>query len=982
MAMCMLTCRGAILVGCLLALPTLGAAETAPASPPALTSESSFESEAPKWDPTYYSTTVLAPKDGAAKFCSFQRGGVQTIYTSEVLGASPLTPERAKHTPYFDQGIMVGFATGENYDYRIGPIVHKQRLLEGHLPIVVTEWDDKDTPTPLHYEETSFARIMADPVAIRRGDENAAAMLALKITNPGKEDRTATVRMIINASNNSQPRGYAAIRYQAALKVDGNRALNAAGQTRLTWSAPKSATVRPALQAEVPKILEFGPTMPEGVVRPAAVKEPAFTRYSPSRTLENHQAHKAFDHLGPSYWTPETTISQGSVGLGLEFPQKRSLRSVVVTWDGIMPPADGYRLEGFDGAKWFAIPADINGKPPLELKDHPEVVTEIGAGWLLNFAAVEVKGFRVMVDKLMKNAEKPSIGAIEYSSSLGVDPKTEEPIWSGTDSDFVANHVDFEVPVAAGKSETIYVNVPFKPASESESRWLAKADFGKERDRVAKFWRDTFAKGAKLELPEEYPVNVWEANLHHMMTTAERNPDTGHTITLTALGWYEGVWASLSSMEIIALDERGFHSDAAAYLEPFIAWQGTMDPPGEYKTKAGFLASNDPYTWVRWVSNHGFLLWAMANHYRMSNDRAWLDAKLPNILAGVDWIQRERARNKSLNADGTKPPHWGLLPPGSTGDGAPNCYGFMGDAVTWRSLDNVAAVLEDIKHPRAAEVRGAADEYKQSILTGVQWAREHTPAYELQSTKEKIPFIANDIYNVWKINTGVADPNVNFHIWWMDVGPLHLVDLGVLDPKSDMTGYLLQAAKDRWMKGNITNAEPYYCPQRTAFLGRDEIEDFVTMYYSLLVEGMDRQTFVTGEYHHGQQNLPFCDGEQSRTQRMMLVRENDGGVDYASATPRAWLADGKRIALSNACTYYGNTTLVIESKAAKGTINATVVTPDRKQVPLRLKLRHPEAKPIKGVTVNGKPLPASSVDGEWISLPQGTKKTLKIVASY
>ena len=154
-----------------------------------------------------------------------------------------------------------------------------------------------------------------------------------------------------------------------------------------------------------------------------------------------------------------------------------------------------------------------------------------------------------------------------------------------------------------------------------------------------------------------------------MMTTAERNPDTGHTITLTAIGWYEGVWASLSAMEVIALDERGFHADAAAYLEPFIAWQGTMDPPGEFKTKDGFLASNDPYTWVRWISNHGFLLWAMANHYRMSDDRAWLEAKLPNMLAAVDWIERERARTKKLNADGTKPPHWGLLPPGPRATG-------------------------------------------------------------------------------------------------------------------------------------------------------------------------------------------------------------------------------------------------------------------------------------------------------------------------
>jgi hypothetical protein len=370
----------------------------------------------------------------------------------------------------------------------------------------------------------------------------------------------------------------------------------------------------------------------------------------------------------------------------------------------------------------------------------------------------------------------------------------------------------------------------------------------------------------------------------------------------------------------------------------------------------------------------------MADHYRFSADRPWLDRVLPNMLAAVDWIEQERARTKELSIDGAKPPQWGLLPPGSTGDGAPNCYGFMGDAVTWRALDAVAAVLNEIDHPRAAGARAAADEYKQSILRGVEWARAHTPPYTLKSGQQ-IPFIANDIYNVWKINTGAKDPNVNFHIWWMDVGPLHLVDMGVLDAKSELTGYLLDAAQDRWMKGNVSTAEPYYNPQRAAFLGRDQIEDFVEMYYTLLVEGMDRQTFVTGEYHHGQQNLPSCDAEQSRTQRMTLVREAGGGVDYGAAIPRAWLQDGKRVAFTDARTYFGKTTLVIESQAAHGTITATITPPDRKDAPLRLRLRHPEAKPIASVNVNDRPLDRADIAGEWITLPAG-RKTLRIVATY
>jgi hypothetical protein len=58
----------------------------------------------------------------------------------------------------------------------------------------------------------------------------------------------------------------------------------------------------------------------------------------------------------------------------------------------------------------------------------------------------------------------------------------------------------------------------------------------------------------------------------------------------------------------------------------------------------------------------------------------------------------------------------------------------------------------------------------------------------------------------------------------------------------------------------------------------------------------------------------------------------------------------------------------------------SIQTPDRKEVPLRL--RHPEAKAIQSVTVNGKTLALTEINGEWINLPTGTKQTLQIVANY
>jgi hypothetical protein len=142
--------RGAILLVTILAPSAIGQAQVATAPAGEVPAEASFESEGPKWAPTWFAVTPLSAKDGGAKFGTFARGGIQTIYTSEVLGHSPLTPERAVWNKFHDQGIMVGFATGDKYDYRdshLDPV--KQALYGGSLPIVVTTWEDKETTDSL-----------------------------------------------------------------------------------------------------------------------------------------------------------------------------------------------------------------------------------------------------------------------------------------------------------------------------------------------------------------------------------------------------------------------------------------------------------------------------------------------------------------------------------------------------------------------------------------------------------------------------------------------------------------------------------------------------------------------------------------------------------------------------------------------------------------------------------------------------------------
>ena len=97
----------------------------------------------------------------------------------------------------------------------------------------------------------------------------------------------------------------------------------------------------------------------------------------------------------------------------------------------------------------------------------------------------------------------------------------------------------------------------------------------------------------------------------------------------------------------------------------------------------------------------------------------------------------------------------------------------------------------------------------------------------------------------------------------------------------------------------------------------DEPDQLVLSLYGQLAAGMTPNTFVAGEAA----SVAPLDGLRYRamylppnsvsndafleTLRLMLVQEPAGGLRLAFATPRAWLAPGKRIAVAGAPTGFG-----------------------------------------------------------------------------
>jgi len=919
-----------------------------------LPEEPTYESACANWTPLTGQCVVLAAKNSRAKFISTQGGGVHTVYVSEALGHCPLLPSAAQLEPYLPEGVQVLIGTGANPDFRLSarPDV-RQRLLDGCLPLVTTTWEDG--AAKLMYEQLAFVRLIGNRLDVTKGDENSAAFVRLRVRNLSDGEQPVDVWLSICGSSNGQGRSVATYDYRAPLYFAGDRVVTSGGRVRVLWKAPPGAKILDhRLREKLPVPEEYGDYADTPV---------------PGRELD-----KAFDKLFATSWTPVQSEFKGTAGIGLRFPEPRWVNAITLLSLGSMFPApDGQEVQYFDGSKWKSVAFSINGKTIDELKANPEAAAQLGDLRNYRFGPVRADAIRLMITRMPPGKPSPAINSFEVTYSFDYDPSTGVGKWIDTGAgDPLSSYVHFRFPVPARGARDMAVLVPFLPADEREVSWLERRDVEEEAKLVRDYWKAIVHAGASFQIPERVVQEVLNANIPHIFASADIDPTNGLAILKANVGWYEAVWGNLAAAEIIGLDLLGYHKDAEQYLETFIKWQGKSTPPGNFKSKEGFLSSADEYTWVRWTSNHGFLLWALSEHYLLSGDRQWLDRVLPNILAACDWIERERARTKVESPEGTRPPEWGLMPPGVTGDGAPPCYSFPTDAFTWAGLNAAATLLREIGHSRAPEFTSAVDDYRKCILRAVAWATEHAPPYRLRSG-ETIPLVPIDVYNTWNIT------NDNKHPWWLDVGPLHLVDCGVVDPGSALATLMIRIAEDYWLKHYLALDEPWYAPQRAIYYGRDQINHFLAVYYNELAEGMDRQTYSPVEGHGGVQNLPWADGEHIRFVRMMLIREDPGALTLCPAIPRAWLEHGRRLSVREAPTRFGNISFDIRSDVQHNKIEVRISPPRRKAVPIRLRLRHPQGKPIGTVILNGKP--HRDFDGEWVIIPAG-QATARIQALY
>jgi hypothetical protein len=234
-------------------------------------------------------------------------------------------------------------------------------------------------------------------------------------------------------------------------------------------------------------------------------------------------------------------------------------------------------------------------------------------------------------------------------------------------------------------------------------------------------------------------------------------------------------------------------------------------------------------------------------------------------------------------------------------------------------------------------------------------------------------------------------PGRRLDLWYptdVDTGAMHLLRLKALPAQGLLADALLNDHEDNlYLHGWGMANEPVYNPQATAYLLRDDPPAIIRAFYSYMACAFSHSVLEPVEHRWtwGQYfGPPSTDGAWFELYRNMLVRElDDGSLLLLQATPRKWLADGRHIEVKRAPTHYGDISFTIESRAGSGSLVATIDMPKRRPPEkLFVRLRHPEAKPIRSVTVNEQNWTGFDPGKEWVVIEKPRPERYTIVVHY
>jgi hypothetical protein len=545
------------------------------------------------------------------------------------------------------------------------------------------------------------------------------------------------------------------------------------------------------------------------------------------------------------------------------------------------------------------------------------------------------------------------------------------------------------------------------------------------------FPKPEFEPLMKVEVPCEKLTAQWNLGAWHLARHAVKN-DKGQ---LRFNDFPYGILASENYLIFRVLDLMGMHKAAADGLDQWLTlpmetkivpgqgghhgWAKPDRPVGLFTDGRGCLthAEGSPLG----VGGHmdgvhsmgpGAIMYPLTEHFRVTGDKEWLKANAPRMKANVEWILRQRRvlagvvpRGERLWCKGLQPPH--QVTPDSGGQ---LMQFYESEAYYWLAVQRFAQILSQVDATEGARLAAEAEAYRNDLKAAVERSIALSPVTLVRdgTYHSFIPFacyVRGFASGAWSWRRPGSGHHVGGLYWDTIQSADPLVSPAALLPPGDprVQGHL-DVLEDRLLLENpkvaqvtkgfdvekhwFAHAAWQYQPglerHANVHLAADDAPNFLRSWlnqYAVIL--LPDAGYIFREHTiGGPPDKIFEEAAFLERFRDMLVMEEGESLWLARAMPRSWLEQDKKISVKNAPTHFGAVAYEIVSDVNHGKITATVEMPPRnppKNVILRF--RHPDGKPMRSVTINGKRHTRFDAQRETINLPASTKP-LDVRAEY
>jgi hypothetical protein len=488
------------------------------------------------------------------------------------------------------------------------------------------------------------------------------------------------------------------------------------------------------------------------------------------------------------------------------------------------------------------------------------------------------------------------------------------------------------------------------------------------------YWDRVLAGGVQIELPDRWLADVIRANQVHLLMAA-RNKDEGRLVV---------PWIA-ADRYLFALDSEGnsvirglAYCGQLDFAQRAIAYHFSQYRPEGFMTTGYTLMGN------------GWHLWALGEYVRLASAENWFASVAEKSAGLCRWVIAQLEKTRRQGVGGAPVPEYGLMPPGVQADWEAYAYYFYANSYFLAGLEGTGAALCQAGHPDGERVLSAARQLRVDLLRAFRNAQALAPVVPLRNGTW-VPYYPASVYTPGPMTDYYPGQDGN-RSWAYDVelGSHHLIALGAMPPDAPEADWILNHMEDvqfladgwggypaarnqeAWFDmGGFAKVQPYYARNAEVYALRDDAKPFLRSYFNTLASLIDGTALSIFEHFSN-----FCYNKTHETgyflhqSRTLLLTERGEQLWLAPFVPRAWLEDGKTIAVYRAPTFFGTVSYWIRSSVTGGYIDAHIEPPARSPPrAIVLRLRHPEGKPIRSVTVNGDRQTAFDVRRETITLP-------------